>query len=139
MWNWTEKVSTYMDGMLASFLLILVCLPMSGIVWQCACIIIIVNLPAEMEGMGQFMWEKKINKWNHIIMYVLHCRNYTDEGVQYDNTSQKLSHQIEQRKYLPTWTECDWVFFTNSCMFPYEWHCITMCTCIILIANLPTG
>ena len=33
--NWTEKVSTYMDGMWPSFFLIFACLPISDIVWQC--------------------------------------------------------------------------------------------------------
>ena len=27
-------------------------------------------------------------------------------------------------------------FLTNCCVFAYEWHCMTMCTCIILIVNL---
>ena len=34
--NQKRKVSTYMDGMRQSFLLILACLPMSDIVRQCA-------------------------------------------------------------------------------------------------------
>ena len=29
---------------------------------SCTCIILIVNLPAEQEGLNQFMREKKINK-----------------------------------------------------------------------------
>ena len=29
---------------------------------SCTCIILIVNLPSEQEGMDQFMKEKKINK-----------------------------------------------------------------------------
>ena len=28
-------------------------------------------------------------------------------------------------------------FLTNSCMLAYQWHCMTMYTCIILILNLP--
>ena len=36
-------------------------------------------------------------------------RNY--KGLQYDNTSQTLSRQIEQRKCLPTWTECDQISY----------------------------
>ena len=27
---------------------------------------------------------------------------------------------------------------TNSCVFADELHCMTMCTCIILIVNLPS-
>ena len=27
-------------------------------------------------------------------------------------------------------------FLTNCCVFAYERHCMTMCTCIILIVNL---
>ena len=55
-----------MDGMWPSFLPIIACLLMIDIVWQC--IIVIVNLPAEQEGVNQFMYENKINKWNNIIM-----------------------------------------------------------------------
>ena len=29
-------------------------------------------------------------------------------------------------------------FLTKSCMFAYEWYCMTMCKCIILVLNLPT-
>ena len=36
--------------------------------------------------MHQFMWEKKTNKWNNIIMYP-HHRNYTDKSLQYENKS----------------------------------------------------
>ena len=28
-------------------------------------------------------------------------------------------------------------FLTKSCMFGYEWNCMTMCTSIIPIVNLP--
>ena len=40
---------------------------------------------------------------------------------------QRMLYQIEWRKCLP-----------NSCVFGYDWHCMTMCTCIILLVNLPT-
>ena len=29
-------------------------------------------------------------------------------------------------------------FLNKSCMFAYEWYCMTMCKCFILIVNLPT-
>ena len=51
--------------------------------------------------------------------YVTHHRNYTDESLQYDNTSQRLSCQVERRKYLPTWTACDRVsyYFLHVCQW----------------------
>ena len=57
---------------------------------MCTCIILIVNLPPEQEGMDQFMREKKINKLNNIIMQS-HHRIYTDESPQHDDTSQTRS------------------------------------------------
>ena len=65
-----------------SFLLIFACLTVSDIVGQCAYVrtILIVNLPAEQEGMDQFMREKKMNKWNNIIMRS-HHRIYTDKSL----------------------------------------------------------
>ena len=27
-------------------------------------------------------------------------------------------------------------FLTKSCMVAYEWYCMTMCACIVLIVNL---
>ena len=39
--------------------------------------------------------------------YWSHDKNYTDEGQQYNNTSQRMLCQIERKKYLPTWTKCD--------------------------------
>ena len=56
---------------------------------MCTCIILIVNLPSEQEGMDQFM-RKKINKLNNIIMQS-HQRIYTDESLQHGDTSQRHS------------------------------------------------
>ena len=52
----------------------------------CTCIILIVNLLPEKEGMDQFMREKKINKSKNVIMQ-FHQRIYTDESPQYHDTS----------------------------------------------------
>ena len=48
------------------------------------CIILIVNLPSEQEGMDQFMREKNIIMQSH-------HRIYTDESPQHDHTSQTRS------------------------------------------------
>ena len=57
------------------------------------CIILIVNLPPEYEGMDQFMREKKINKLNNIIMQS-HHRIYTNESPQHDDKSQTHSVKL---------------------------------------------
>ena len=44
--------------------------------------------------------------------------------------------ETEKGIYLYGWHVTE--FLTKSCMFTYEWHCMTMCTSIILIPNLPT-
>ena len=49
-------------------------------------------------------------------------------------TSQRLSCQIES---VHLHGRHETKFLTNSCMFAYELHCTTMCTCVILIVNLP--
>ena len=129
------KVSTYMNGMRPSFLQILACFAYE---WQCmtmcTCIIPNSQLTGWVGGNGPVHVEKKINKWNNIIIYP-HRRNYTDEGLKYDNISQWMSCQIES-VHLHEWHVTK--FLTNSLMFAYEWQCTTMCTSIILIVNLPT-
>ena len=63
--NWTEKVSTYIDGIRPSFLLILASLPMSDNVRQCAHVHSNSQLTRWVGGMNQFMWKRKY-KWNNI-------------------------------------------------------------------------
>ena len=58
--------------------------------------------------MDKFMWEMKINN----ISMQLHHRYYADEGLQYDNTSQRLLCPLHGRHV----TE----FLINSCMFAYQ-------------------
>ena len=60
-----------MDGMRPS-LLIFACLTEWHCMTLCTCIILIVNLPPEKEGMNQFMREKKINKWNNITSQMIY-------------------------------------------------------------------
>ena len=60
---------------------------------MCTCMTLIVNLPPEQEGMDQFMREKKIIKWNNIIM-LCHHRIYTDESLQHDDRSQRCTIKL---------------------------------------------